>query len=205
MRFGFERQISTRSFLQIDVNLLGKSKQSSYMNICGRIIYVFAWRNSSKRRDQPVLLWSSAVKRRAGCAPLRVGPKPPSQGWLPLVWRQRDVPSALESTCLRVLCFTIWLAAAAGVQQKSVVYEYVSTERLAPSVFLLVSRPDLGPTDCSLAKERRAARRPCVGRETTSEYVELCHHPTHWSFCCCLLSCVFYIISNFESLPYFDL
>ena len=47
---------------------------------------------------------------------------------------------------------------------------YVSAERCAPSALLLVSRPEPAPADSSLAMERRAARRPCVGREATSLY-----------------------------------
>ena len=45
----------------------------------------------------------------------------------------------------------------------SVVYEYVSTERCVPSALLLISRPEPAPADCSLATERRAARRPASG------------------------------------------
>ena len=85
---------------------------------------------------------------------------------LPLVWRRRDVPSVLESTSPGILCFLqnvtdCWLLLY-------VVYEYVSTEKYAPSALLLVSRPEPGPADCSLATERRAACRLRVGREATS-------------------------------------
>ena len=49
-------------------------------------------------------------------------------------------------------------------------YEYVSMERCAPSVLLLVSRAEPAPAHCSLATERRASRRPRVGRGATSLY-----------------------------------
>ena len=39
-----------------------------------------------------------------------------------------------------------------------------------PSALLLVYRPKPAPGDCSAATERRAARRPSVGREGTSLY-----------------------------------
>ena len=48
-------------------------------------------------------------------------------------------------------------------------YEFVPTERCAPSAHLLVSRPEPAPANCcSLATERRTARR--LGREATSLY-----------------------------------
>ena len=72
-----------------------------------------ACKKSSKCRDERMLLLSSAAKRRVGCAALRVGSKRPGQGLRPLVWRRRDVPSALESTCLGILCFTTWPTAPA--------------------------------------------------------------------------------------------
>ena len=78
------------------------------------------------------------------------------------------MPSGLESTCLDILYwyFTIGLTPAAA--NRHVVYEYVYTKRCAPSALLLVSRRAPAPADCSLATERRAARRPHVGREATS-------------------------------------
>ena len=48
------------------------------------------------------------------------------------------------------------LAAATAVLVR--VYEYVSTERWAPSALLLISRPEPAPADCGLATERRADR-----------------------------------------------
>ena len=52
-----------------------------------------------------------------------------------------------------------------------VVYEYVSTERCAPSALLLVSRSKPAPVDCCiLATARRAACCPRVGREATTVY-----------------------------------
>ena len=125
-----------------------------------------ACRNSSKRRDQRLLLWSGAAKRRAGCAALRVGPKRPSQRWLPLVWRRRDVPSAIVSTCLWYVVFHKVTGCCCCCCCTSLRVRFHG--RCAPGVLLLVSRPT--PTECSLATERRAASRPLVGREATSLY-----------------------------------
>ena len=71
---------------------------------------------------------------------------------------------ALESTCLGILYFDAMRLTAAA----AVVYEYVSTERCAPGALLFVSRPEPAPADCSLATERRSARRLRVGRDATS-------------------------------------
>ena len=61
-------------------------------------------------------------------------------------------------------------AATAAAAAVVVVYEYISTERCAPSSLVLISKPELAPADCSLASERRAARRLRVGRDATSRY-----------------------------------
>jgi len=152
-----------------------------------------ACRDSSKRRDQLLLLWSGAAKRRAECAALLVGPKRPSPRWLPLVWRQRDMPSALRVRRVNLSWYFVFhnvtdccCCCCCCCCCTSIVYEYVSTERCAPSALPLVSRPEPAPAGCSLATERRAARRLRVGCEATSLYS--CVHPTHRSFCCCLLS-----------------
>ena len=58
-----------------DVNLPNRNSRPMRKNQ----VY-FACRNSGKRRDRRLLLWSGAAKRRAGCAALRGGTKRPSQG-----------------------------------------------------------------------------------------------------------------------------
>ena len=79
---------------------------------------------------------------------------------------KRRVECAKKGQLALVFCtyFTMKLTAAA------VSYEYVSTERCTPSGRPLVSRPEPAPGGCSLAAERRAARRPRVGREAMSLY-----------------------------------
>ena len=61
--------------------------------------------SSIRPRPTVVVVWRRE-KRHAERSSLGVGPKRPSPCWLPLVWRRRDVPSALESTCLG--CFVCW-------------------------------------------------------------------------------------------------
>ena len=102
------------------------------------------------------------------------------------------MPSALESTCLGIFYFTMWLIAG------SVVYEYVFTEGCAPSALLLVSRPEPALADCSLATERRAARQPRVGREATSLYSCV---TIHSSVVLLLLAVVDYIL-NLKTMPF---
>ena len=88
--------------------------------------------------------------------------------------------------------FTTRLTTAADAV---VVYEYVSTERGAPSALLSVSRPEPAPADCGLATKRRATHRPRVGREATSLCIQLCRLPTHRSFFCC-----FAVVGNILNL-----
>ena len=76
-------------------------------------------------------------------------------------------------------CWCCCCAAAA------VVYEYVSTERCAPRALLLVPKP--APADC--CSGHGEMRPPLTARRARSnDAIQLCHHPTHRSFCCCLLS-----------------
>ena len=148
-----------------------------------------ACRDSSKRRDQLLLLWSGAAKRRAECAALLVGPKRPSPRWLSLVWRQRDMPSAQRVRRVNLSWYFVFhnvTDCCCCCCCTSIVYEYVSLERCAPSALPLVSWPEPAPAGCSLTTERRAARRLRVGCKATSLYS--CVHPTHRSFCCCLLA-----------------
>ena len=76
----------------------------------------------------------------------------------------------IESTRVGVLRVSLCDLTAASVPYSSVVYECVPTERCSPSALLLASRPEPAPADCNLTTERRAARRPRVGREATSLY-----------------------------------
>ena len=77
-----------------------------------------------------------------------------------------------ESTCLGVFVLLHNVTHCCCCAAAAVVYEYVSTERCAPSALLLVSRPKPAPADfcCGLATERCAARGPSVGREATTLY-----------------------------------
>ena len=75
-----------------------------------------------------VVVWGREQTRRVHCTARRIQASEPTLT-VPLVWRQRDVSSALESTCLGAFMFHNVPETAAAV-----VYEYVSTERGARRV-----------------------------------------------------------------------
>ena len=70
----------------------------------------------------------------------------------------------------------------------AVVYEYVSTDRCAPSALLLVSRPEPAPADCASGATQR--RYPAVS-------------PSNSSIVLLLLADVDNIL-NLETMPFFD-
>ena len=117
---------------------LGKSKQSSYAKKKRRFIV----RAEIRANAETNCCCSLAPRRYAlrRCPARRIQASEPRLTASGLA--AKDVPSALESTCLGILfCDTMRLTAAA------VVYEYVTTERCAPSALLSISRSEPVPAD----------------------------------------------------------
>ena len=133
------------------------------------------------------LLWFRAAKRGARCTGRR------EQGSEPTPTASSMATKRCTECAQPVLVFCILttMYKASGPSMLTTLllsccslrYEYVSTERHAPSALLLVFRPEPAPAGGSLAAERRADRRLRVRRDTTSR----CPHPTHRSCCCVLL------------------
>ena len=98
-----------------------------------------------------------------------------------------------ESTCLRILYFTMRLTAAAAAAAAAA-YESTSTYpprkvRAECASFGLYSTPEPVPPDCSLTTEKRAARRLRPGCEATSSYsccviIQLRDRPDAAACCC---------------------
>ena len=152
----------TRSLFQLCTS--HKLKQSSCLR--GNIGFNCASRDSSKGRDQLLLLlvWRREETRRVRCTARRTQASEPTLNAFGLAPKRR-------AECARVSLSWYFVPVFHNVTDCF----YCSLRKRihgegAPSALLLVSRPEPAPVDCSLATERRAVRRPRVGREATSLY-----------------------------------
>lgn len=163
------------------------SKKDSLPMRKKRIHYVCKY--SSKRRDQ-LLLWSGASKRRAECDALGVEHQASEPTLTASVWRRRDMPSALESTCLGILYFDTRKHPSPARSDCCCCSLRVRTHGEARA-----ECASLGPSPSQLTVVWRR-------RDAPRSHFARCHYPTHRSFCCLF---EWINILNLETMPFFDL